>query len=261
VDLSTVAGLVLAIVAVFGGFFVEGGQLSALVQPTAGLIVVGGTLGAVCVQFPLAHLKRAARGVMVVFFAPKIDLAFVLAELVRQAQKARREGIVSLERDAEETPDPFMRKALNLAVDGSESKMVREAMEVELGTSEEEGMAGAKVFAAGGGYAPTVGILGAVLGLIHVMQNLTDPGKLGAGIAVAFVATVYGVGLANLVLLPMSGKLKLRHQQEMMRYELIIEGVCSIVDGENPRIIEEKLRGFVGADLVEVSSTQMRKAA
>jgi chemotaxis protein MotA len=181
-----------------------------------------------------------------VFLSPKIDMQQLITDLVNYSQIARREGIVALEAAAERATDPFLKKALGLAVDGSESRVVRDAMEVELDAAEEHGMAGSKVFEAAGGYAPTVGILGAVLGLIHVMENLSDPSKLGAGIAVAFVATVYGVGLANLVCLPMAGKLKVRHQQEIAKYELILAGVCAIAEGENPRIIEEKLKGFQG---------------
>ncbi len=245
-DLATIIGLVLAAAAIFGGFIMEGGHIGAVIQPTAGLIVVGGTLGAVFVQFPLPQLKQAARGIAVVFFAPKTDLQQMVTDLVAHAQTARREGIVALEAAAEAASDPFLKKALGLAVDGSESRVVKDAMEVELDVAEEHGMSGSKVFEAAGGYAPTVGILGAVLGLIHVMENLSDPSKLGAGIAVAFVATVYGVALANIVFLPMAGKLKTRHQEEMVRYELILAGVCGIVEGENPRIIEEKLRGFCG---------------
>ncbi len=245
-DIATIAGLAVAAFAIFGGFLMEGGHITAILQPTAGLIVLGGTAGAVCVQFSVAQLKRAVRGAAVAFRAPKEELPQLVGELVSFAQKARREGVVSLEAEADKVADPFLKKALGLAVDGSDSKVIRQAMEVELGTREEEGVAGAKVFEAAGGYSPTVGILGAVLGLIHVMQNLTDPGKLGAGIAVAFVATVYGVAFANILFLPLAGKLKARHDHEMTRLEAIITGVSAIVDGENPRIIEEKLRGFYG---------------
>ena len=153
---------------------------------------------------------------------------------------------MSLESDAANSKNVFLKKALSLAVDGTESRLIREAMEVEIQVLTEEGEAGAKVMEAGGGYAPTIGILGAVLGLIHVMENINDPAKLGAGIAVAFVATVYGVFLANVIFLPLGSKLKMRNGEAVLHYELILMGVLGIVDGENPRIIEQKLTGFMG---------------
>ena len=246
-DFATFIGLFLAIGAVFGGFMFEGGHLAAILQPTAFIIVVGGTIGALFVQFPMGHMKAAASGSKHIFFPPHHDLVKLVQDMVGYAQKARREGVVALEAEAGQAQDPFLKKALSLAVDGTESRIIRDALEIELQILGEEGEAGAKVFEAGGGYAPTVGILGAVLGLIHVMQNLADPAKLGSGIAVAFVATVYGVFFANIVFLPMGTKLKMRHLENMVRYELILAGVTAIVEGENPRIIEQKLMGFCGA--------------
>ena len=243
-DLATIIGLVMAIGCVFGGFLMEGGHLAAIVQPTAFVIVFGGTVGALFVQFPMGHMKKAAFGLKRVFMPGHHDLPGLSQNLVNYAQKARREGVVALESDAAAATDAFLKKALSLAVDGTESRIIRDAMDIEITVRGEEGEAGAKVFEAGGGYAPTVGILGAVLGLIHVMQNLADPAKLGAGIAVAFVATVYGVAFANLIFLPFGNKLKMRHQEDMLRYELILIGVAAIVDGENPRVIEQKLQGF-----------------
>lgn len=245
-DFPSILGLVLAVAAVFGGFMFEGGNIEAVVQPTAAIIIGGGTLATLLVQYPGGHLIAALKGFKSVFLPPKHKLPEMIAAIVGYAQKARREGVVSLEGDASASTEPFMKKALGLAVDGTESRLIREAMEIELAVLGEEGEAGAKVYEAAGGYAPTIGILGAVLGLIHVMENINDPAKLGAGIAVAFVATVYGVFLANVICLPMGSKLKMRHAEAMVKYELMLIGVLGIVDGENPRIIEQKLQGFLG---------------
>ena len=259
-DVATILGLSIALAAIFGGFMLEGGHLDSIMQATAGIIVCGGTLGAVLVQFRLDQVKHGIVAAIGVLKAHKVDLNGVAAELVGFAQSARRDGLVSLESEVEKIDDPFLKKSLELAVDGSDSKTIRDAMEVELQTADEHGEADSKIFEAAGGYAPTVGILGAVLGLIHVMQNLADPSKLGAGIAVAFVATVYGVALANLFALPVAGKLKSRHQASMVRYELIITGVCGIVDGENPRVIERKLQGF-SMEHAPPAEGEMKKAA
>jgi chemotaxis protein MotA len=263
VDFASIIGIVFAVGAILGGFSLEGGHVASILQPTAAIIVFGGTCGAAMLQFPGSQLKKAVLGVRDVFLAPKSDLGELIATLVKFAEKARREGIVALEADAEQVSDPFLAKALGLAVDGSESRVVRESMEVELTAAEERGEGASKVFEAAGGYSPTVGILGAVLGLIHVMENLADPAKLGAGIAVAFVATVYGVGLANLVLLPISGKLRARHREVIVRYELMVAGIAAIVDGENPRLIEQKLSGYHKAEAgkAEAKVAAVRRAA
>jgi len=261
-DLATILGIIIALGSVLGGFILEGGHLKSVSQLTAGIIVVGGMIGAIFVQFPMAHLKKTVGSIKILFLPGHTDMVGLVRELVDYAQKARREGIVSLETDVDKVADPFLKKAMRLAVDGTESRVVREAMEVELTIAEEEGEAPCKVFEAGGGYAPTVGILGAVLGLIHVMENLAEPDKLGAGIATAFVATVYGVAVANLFMLPMAGKLKTRHKHAMMKYELIITAVTAIIDGENPRLIEQKLYGFCGEEgQVAAEQGNMKKAA
>lgn len=244
-DLASIIGVLVAVGAILGGQALEGGTLHSITQPTAAIIVLGGTIGATMLMFPGAQLKRALKDAKRVFFAAHADGAGLLARIVGFAQKARREGVVSIEDDAAKVEDPFFRKALSLAVDGTSSKQIRDVMDVELRTAEEEAEAGPKVFEAAGGYSPTVGIIGAVLGLIHVMENLSDPSKLGAGIAVAFVATVYGVSVANLFFLPMAGKLKVRNHHDNLMRELVVEGVCAMVDGDNPRLIEQKLAGFI----------------
>ncbi len=244
-DLATIIGLVVAIGAILGGQVLEGGHPGSIMQPTAALIVLGGTLGAVAVQFPAGTLKRALTDLRYVFAPQAQDFGKVVKSLVTMAQRARRDGLVALEKDAGAITDPFMRGALEMAIDGVESKALRNALELEVTHAESEGEGSAKVLEAAGGYAPTVGIIGAVLGLIHVMENLSDPSKLGAGIAVAFVATVYGVGIANLIFLPMAGKLKTRLHETIVMMEVVTEGVCSIADGENPRLIEKKLGIYV----------------
>ncbi len=244
-DLGTVIGLVLAIGAVLGGQAMEGGSIGSILQPTAAIIVFGGTFGACLVSFPLKIAIASMKAVMKVFLESKLDNRAVISEIVRYANKARKEGIISQEAEIQNSSDPFLRKALTMAVDGVEPKILRETMEMEIGNLEEEGEHPIKFWEAAGGYSPTIGILGAVLGLIHVMENLTDPSKLGGGIAVAFVATVYGVGVANLVYLPFSGKLKLKLKAEMLVKEIIFIGVISILEGENPRLIEDKLKSFL----------------
>jgi chemotaxis protein MotA len=244
-DLATIAGIILALAAILGGQALEGGHIASILQPTAALIVLGGTAGAVAVQFPAHVLKRALKDIKHVFKPNVSTLNDAIQTIVTLANKARRDGLVSIEKEASEIPDAFMRRGLELAVDGTDVKVLRAALEMELGHAEEEAEAPAKVLEAAGGYAPTVGILGAVLGLIHVMENLSDPSKLGSGIAVAFVATVYGVGIANLFLLPMASKMKIRAKEKILEMEVIIEGICALAEGENPRLIERKLGVFV----------------
>jgi len=247
-DLGTIIGLLLAFGGILGGQAIEGGSVGSLIQGTAAIIVLGGTFGACLIQFPLSVFIASMKSVSKALFAPKTRNRNVIAEIIRYANKARRQGIVSLESDVENIEDPFLKKALNMAVDGVEPKALRETMEVEMANMEEEGELPIKFWEAAGGYSPTIGIIGAVLGLIHVMENLADPSKLGQGIAVAFVATVYGVTMANVVYLPIAGKLKLRHKASMVAKEIILAGVVSILEGENPRLIEDKLKSYLNQD-------------
>jgi chemotaxis protein MotA len=239
-DPRSLIGFVVALLAIVGGQLLEGGHLSSILQPTAALIVLGGTLGAVALQFPPAALRQALDDLRQAL-RPSEPLGPLIATLSALAHRARREGIVALEREAAQLPDPFLRRALELAIDGFDPAAVRRMLELQLDKVEEEADQSVKVLEAAGGYAPTVGILGAVLGLIHVMENLSEPARLGSGIAVAFVATVYGVGSANLLFLPLAGKLKLRAREVALRLEIIIEGVCSLAEGENPRTLERRL--------------------
>src|SRR5512136_3001066 len=264
-DIATIAGLVLAIAAILGGQAIEGGNVGSIMQSTAAIIVFGGTFGACMVQFPMRVVITSFKSVTKAFLEPKINTREIIAEIVRFANKARKEGIISLEHELEKASDPFLRKALNMDVDGVEPKILRDTMEMEMANMEDEADHPIRFWEAAGGYSPTIGILGAVLGLIHVMENLIDPSKLGSGIAVAFVATVYGVGLANLVYLPISGKLKMKARAEMVAKEIMFTGVISILEGENPRLIEDKLKSFLSRneldEQAEKAAAEHRKAA
>ena len=244
-DVLSAAGLLIGLGAILGGNLLEGGHLSSLVNGPALIIVVGGTLGATLLQSPVPVFLRALKNVGWVARPPAYDLTATIQKVVSWSQVARREGLLGLESLTETEPDMFARKGLQLLVDGNEPETIRNTLEVELSAREQRDMASAKVFEAMGGYSPTIGIIGAVLGLIHVMGNLADPSKLGPGIATAFVATVYGVGLANLVLLPVGNKLKgVIHAQTQYR-EMLVQGILGIAEGENPMNIELRLRGYL----------------
>jgi chemotaxis protein MotA len=245
VDILSVIGIAMALFAIIGGNLLEGGHTSSLMQLTAFIIVIGGTVGAVMLQSPLATFMHALKMIKLVFIPPKYAAEEAIEKIVGWSNIARKEGLLGLEAVSETEDDPFTRKGLQLLVDGSEPDTIRGILEVEVGTKEDHDIQGAKVFEAMGGYSPTIGIIGAVMGLIHVMQNLADPSSLGTGIAVAFVATIYGVGAANLFLLPIAGKLKTIIGQRSKFQEMIIEGVIAIAEGENPRNIETKLQGYL----------------
>jgi len=244
-DILSFAGIILAFVAILGANLLDGGHLEQLFQLTAFLIVVGGTVGAVMLQTSFPVFMRAITMVRWIFKPPQIDIESTVEKLVLWSQMSRREGLLALEDIAETEEDIFPRKGLQLLVDGNEPDSIRNVMETEIGIMEAFELQAAKVYEFMGGYSPTVGILGAVMGLIHVMNNLADPEKLGAGIATAFVATIYGVGLANLLLLPIAGKLKNVVNRQMMQYEMMMEGIVSIAEGENPRNIESKLQSYL----------------
>jgi len=244
VDKISLAGLILGIVAIIGGQALEGGHVGSLLQPTALLIVCGGTFGAVMLQSPFPTLQRGFRMARWVWFPPTVEYAKLIQQVGNWSQVSRREGLLALEGFIGPLKDEFAKKALQLLVDGVEPERIREVLEVNINTYEEELRQGAKIWEAAGGYSPTIGILGAVMGLIHVMENLSDPSKLGAGIAVAFVATIYGVGLANLVYLPMANKLKAQVARHVTYREMLLDGIIGIANGDNPRIIENRLRGY-----------------
>ncbi|SHN00769.1 chemotaxis protein MotA [Pseudomonas asturiensis] len=244
-DVLSLIGLILAFVAIIGGNFLEGGHLSALLNGPAALIVIGGTLGASLLQSPMSAFMRAMKIIRWVLFPPRVDLPGGVDRVIGWSMTARKEGLLGLETIADSEPDSYARKGLQLLVDGAEPEAIRSILEVDFITQETRDIQAAKVFESMGGYAPTVGIIGAVMGLIHVMGNLADPSQLGSGIAVAFVATIYGVATANLILLPVANKLKaIAHRQARYR-EMLLEGLLSIAEGENPRSIELKLQGFM----------------
>lgn len=245
-DVGTCAGLLLAAAGILGGLLLEGGKAADVLQYTAAMIVVAGTAGAVMVTTPPSLLIAALKRIKDVLWDTTPSTAMITAQLLEFARQARRTGIVSLESEMEKLSDPFFRKALSLAVDGMDLQDLRRVMELEIEMAERRADAEAKVFETAGGYAPTIGIIGAVLGLIQVMKHLDDIERVGHGIAVAFVATVYGVGLANLVLLPMGNKLKARLERSAHFKELIVEGVIGIAEGMNPKLIEIKLEAFLG---------------
>jgi chemotaxis protein MotA len=244
-DLATIGGLVLSMAGILGGLILEGGNIRDVSQITAALIVLGGTLGAVMVATPMKQLLGAAKRMVSVIFDSSSPREQVAQDIVGFATKARKNGLVALEQDAGGVSDPFLKKALNLAVDGTDLQELRSMLELEIGQQENHAESEAKVFEAAGGFAPTIGIIGAVMGLIQVMKNLSDIDKVGHGIAVSFVATVYGVGLSNLFFLPAANKIKLRAREETERCEMILEGIIGIVEGMNPKLIRSKLEAFL----------------
>jgi chemotaxis protein MotA len=244
-DIASIGGILLAVVGILAGMMIEGGNIGQITQPTAAMIVVGGTMGAVMLQFPLKTFLAALKQAMKIFMSGGADGEEVLRQLVQFANKARKSGIVSLDQDLGSVSDPFLKQALMLAIDGTEPNEVRKIMQMELDNKSEMEEKIPQVFEAAGGYSPTVGIIGAVLGLIQVMQHLDNIDEVGRGIAVAFVATIYGVALANLICLPAAGKLKIRHREEQMVKEMMLEGVISILEGMNPRMMETKLKTFL----------------
>ena len=244
-DKISVLGLLLGVAAIIGGQVLEGGHVGSLSQPTALLIVLGGTIGAVMLQSPYATFMRGVRMMRWVWYPPIVDNQQLIKQLSNWSQVSRREGLLALENVINQLKDDFTRKGLQLLVDGAEPERLREVLEVEINTYENEMKQSARIWDAAGGYSPTIGILDAVLGLIHVMENLSEPAKLGAGIAVAFVATIYGVGLANLVFLPMANKLKAHINRLVLQREMIVDGLVGIANGDNPRIIESRLQGYI----------------
>lgn len=244
-DLTTLAGLIVAFAGIIGGQLLEGGHFGSLLQSTAFLIVFCGTTGAVMVQTQLPVFTEGVRMARWVLHPPEQQPREVIQQIVAWSQLARREGVLGLEARLGGIRNPFMYKGLQLLVDGTEASKIQEVMQIEIVGYEERLRRAARIWEAAGGYSPTIGILGAVLGLIHVMENLTDPARLGSGIAVAFVATIYGVGLANLVFLPIANKLKTIIAQQITLREMFVDGLAAIANGENPRIIEHKLEGYV----------------
>jgi chemotaxis protein MotA len=245
VDRLSLLGIVVGIGALLVGQLLDGGKVASLAQLPALVIVLGGTLGAVMLQTPAGMFGRGMRMLRWVWRPPVIDYRRMIDQIVGWSHLARREGLLALEAPANAQGDLFVRKGLQLLVDGAEPDRLRDILEVEVAANEEQLRQAARIWESAGGYAPTIGILGAVMGLIHVMENLTDPSRLGAGIATAFVATIYGVGLANLVFLPIGNKLKVQIARRVTYQEIIVDGLICIANGDNPRLIENRLKGYL----------------
>lgn len=244
-DIFAVIGLFFGITFILIGQAMEGGNLGQLLQITAAFIVFGGTGGAVILSFPPHILKLAFSFIKYVFFPPKVDIPALVKEIVNFATKARKEGVIVLEKEAKYASDPILTMGLEAVADGADPTLVQTMMENQINQLDAQVSAASKVFESGGGYSPTLGIIGAVMGLIQVMQNLSDPSALGAGIAVAFVATIYGLFAANLLLIPISTRIKVNFAQVFTAKELMVEGVLSIQAGESPALIERKLNSFM----------------
>jgi len=244
-DLATILGLILGFGALIISVLLEGGELGSLIHIAAMILVFGGTIGATMVCFSLKEILSMAAIVKHAFFAKNIDFSAVVSSLVSLTEKARRQSILSLEDEVRQLEHPFLRKGLMLAIDGTDPELIREVLETEVAYIEERHKKGESIFSTMGGFAPTLGIIGTVMGLIHMLENLDDPEGMGPAIASAFIATLYGVASANLIFLPIGNKLKAKSKEEILLYEIMIQGILSIQAGENPRIVEEKLKAFL----------------
>lgn len=256
-DLTSIIGTLVGLICILIGAQMEGVHLDALLQITAGLIVIGGTAGAVILSFPQEDLMLGVKALKKIYLGQKVEFREIITELVKYASKARKEGVIALEKEARKASDPLITLGLEAVSDGADPKLVRELLEAQLTQMEAESKAAAKVWESAGGYCPCIGIIGAVLGLIHVMGSLDDPSKLGSGIAVAFVATIYGVGLANLIFIPFGTKIKFIDSKIFVSKEMIIEGILAIQAGESPALIERKLQAF----LLEKGEGKLESAA
>jgi len=248
-DLTLIFGLILAIFSLAGGFIMDGGHIGALLSITAAIIVFGGTIGATVIAFSISEIKNIPNLFKIALFPKQQEPAQVIDLIVSLADEARREGLLYLENRLGEIDDQFLRKGVQLVVDGTDPELVRSIMEVELFAIEERHHVGSSIFETAGGYAPTMGIIGTVMGLIHVLGNMSDPNSLGPAIAVAFMATLYGVGSANVLWLPLGAKLANLSKKESTLRLLMIEGIVSLQAGYNPILIRERLSAFLNPDL------------
>jgi chemotaxis protein MotA len=244
-DILSIIGIVVGVGAILFGQYLDGGHVATLINGPALIIVLGGSLGAIMLQSPLSVFLHAMKLFSWVFNPPQLPLDESIQRIVRWSDISRREGLLGLENSINDEPDLFIRRGMQMLVDGHEPESIRANMEIDMISKEKFDIQAAKVFEGMGAYAPTIGIIGAVLGLIHVMGNLADPTQLGSGIAVAFVATVYGVAMANLLFIPIGNKIKSVIQEESQFREMLIEGIVSIAEGDNPRIIQSRLYGFI----------------
>ena len=244
-DFATLIGLILAFAAVLGGYSMEGGSIDSVFLLAPILIVVGGTLGATMVTTSFATVLQVPRFLKLAVWSKPRSFTTAIETLVALAEKARREGILALEPYGKQVTNPFFQKAVRLLVDGTEVTVLRGILETEMAYIEDRHKRGIIFFQKAGGFAPTLGILGTVLGLVQTLGNTSDAAKMASAIAVAFIATLWGVGLANLFFLPIADKLKLRHEEEMSYLELIMEGIVAIQSGDNPRSILVRLQSFI----------------
>lgn len=253
-DIATLVGVLGAVISLILGFTLDGGSLSALVQPSSALLVFGGTLGATLVTVSLKQFLGIFKYLKIAFMGKSENPLAVIEQLVQLATVARREGILALEEKVDEFPDPFLKTGVQLIVDGVDPELVKSMLETELSYIESRHSKSAKIFESAGGFAPTMGIIGTVMGLVHVLGNLKDVDKLGPEIASAFTATLYGVASANIFWLPIGNKLKARSADEVLVKEIIMEGILSIQAGENPNILGQKLKAFLPPMMREAKS-------
>lgn len=244
-EIMTPAGILFAVICLVGGFILEGGEPQALLQPTAFMIVFGGTIGATVVAFSTSEVLSLPKLIKTAITKKLPDFQETINLIVELAEKARREGLLYLDSQLDTIDDPFLRKAMQLVVDGTDPEMVRSILETEIYSAYERHQVGVNIFESAGGYAPTMGIIGTVMGLVHVLANLSDPDSLGPAIAMAFIATLYGVGSANIFWLPIGGKLKNLSKKELLLREMMIEGILALQAGYNPIIIRERLNAFI----------------
>lgn len=254
-DLSSIIGIILGFGMLLAAYVLEHGMLSALLQPTAAMIVFGGTLGAVMTSFSMDDVKQAPKLFKIMFTEKKYEVNDLIGILCGFAEKARREGLLSLERETANIDDEFLRQGIQLVVDGTDPALVRDILETQIDFTEQRHKIGADIFESAGGYSPTMGIIGTVMGLVQVLGNLSNPDELGPAIAVAFIATLYGVAFANLAWLPIGHKLKLKSKQERFMREIALEGILSIQAGDNPSIVREKLRAFLSTKVRQETET------
>jgi len=251
-ELATIIGIVIALGGVLGGFLLEGGRLGALFEPSALIIVVGGSFGATCIGFSMKHATSIPLVLKNAFFTKHTDPLIILRLIVGLAKKARQSGILALESEIKSVENPFVRDALQMVIDGTQPELVREVLETELDAMGIRHKAGVDFFTAWGGFLPTLGVLGTVMGLIEMMENLDKPGGMGPAIAVAFIATLYGVGIANVFMLPLASKLKLHSHEEIKTYEMVIEGILSLQAGDNPHLVSTKMRAYLSPQAKKV---------
>jgi len=248
-DIATIGGLILGVGAVLVSFVLEGGHLSSIVQLPAMMIVIGGTIGAAIVTTSMKTVTKVPTYLKLALFGRSDSTLKTIDTIVKLSEKARREGILGLEKDLKAIRNPFFRKAVQLVIDGAETTMLKEILETEIAYVEERHKKGILFFQKMGGFSPTMGIIGTVLGLIHTLSNTSDADRMAQAIASAFIATLWGVALANLCYLPISDKLKLRHEEELASLDLIMEGIVAIQSGDNPRVVKTKLLSFIAPNM------------